>query len=127
MLWIFLISLVLPRVFPQCPETNIPISAHCPYFNNRYLNGTETSLSSNSFCHWYSPHACCTPVESQRLVEGVADNLFVDTTESCLDLLNLLVCYVCSPNQSLFYIPGQLVICGLVSTILRLIHFFITV
>ena len=112
MLLVLLISLAFSRVTPQsCPDTTNQIPDHCPYFNNRYLNGTKPDLSSNSNCHWYRPYACCTPTEAQRLVEGVANNLFIDPTENCLDLLNLLVCYVCSANQSLFYLPGQLVIC----------------
>ena len=98
----------------QCPNTSLSIQPHCPYFNNRPIELVTPSLTSSSNCYWYRTQSCCTFHEAELVVGETVNNLFTDASVGCLDLLNLLVCYVCSPNQSEFYQPGQLVICRLV-------------
>ncbi|KAI6660319.1 VWFA and cache domain-containing protein 1-like [Oopsacas minuta] len=95
----------------QCPNTSKSIPQYCPYFNNRPLDQSTPLLTSSSNCYWYAPQACCTFLEAELVVGETAYNLFTESSVECLDLLNLLVCYVCSPNQTNFYQPGRLAIC----------------
>ncbi|EGD82005.1 hypothetical protein PTSG_02692 [Salpingoeca rosetta] len=84
---------------------------YCPYFGNR---GTEPLMrpgigDRNLNCSWYHDNACCRANEvydifqTQRALPG-ADF-------GCQIAMSRLMCWVCDPDQALFYYNEQLHIC----------------
>lgn len=73
-----------------------PPEKYCPYFNNRLAS--QRPLNS---CAWFQQNSCCTQPE--------IDVIFADKTlpqnlqPECSDLLDQLMCYICSPDQYMFY------------------------
>lgn len=79
---------------------------YCPYFKNR-APAPQPSLKN---CTWYRENACCLQSELDLIFPLVLPPL--GASERCLRYTNFLMCYVCAPDQNLFYDNERLTVCG---------------
>ncbi|EDV27684.1 uncharacterized protein TRIADDRAFT_53631 [Trichoplax adhaerens] len=74
-----------------------PPRKYCTYFNNR-LAKRQPQLTN---CPWFQENACCTQPEVDLIF---ADRpLPLNLPPECSRLFDQLMCYICSPDQHLFY------------------------
>lgn len=78
---------------------------YCPYFKNRAPE-PQPNLKN---CTWYKQKACCLQSELDLLFPSVIPPL--GATAKCLRYTNFLMCYVCAPDQNLFYESERLTVC----------------
>lgn len=78
---------------------------YCPYFKNRSPE-PQPNLKN---CTWYRDRACCLQTELDLIFPSVLPPL--GASEKCLRYTNFLMCYVCSPDQNLFYENERLTVC----------------
>ena len=78
---------------------------YCPYFQNR-APSPQPSLQN---CTWYKDNACCLNEELAIIFSNLLPMAGADT--NCLEALNHLYCYVCSPDQSNFFTQNMLTVC----------------
>lgn len=67
-------------------------------------------------CVWYKNNSCCREYERQSYFYGNAKILSEDFNKSkltpdCIKHFGYLMCYVCAPNQNLFFRSGRLSVC----------------
>lgn len=79
---------------------------YCPYFKNR-APVPQPGLKN---CTWYKKNACCLQSELDLIFPSVSPPL--GASERCLRYTNFLMCYVCAPDQNLFYDNERLTVCG---------------
>lgn len=78
---------------------------YCPYFQNR-APSPQPSLDN---CTWYKDSACCLNEELSLVFANLLP--MAGANSECLEALNHLYCYVCSPNQSNFFNMDTLTVC----------------
>ena len=78
---------------------------YCPYFKNR-APASQPSLKN---CTWYKENACCLQTELDLIFPRVLPPL--GASDKCSRYTNFLMCYVCAPNQNLFYEDERLTVC----------------
>lgn len=78
---------------------------YCPYFKNR-APAPQPSLKN---CTWYKENACCLQTELDLIFPRVLPPL--GASDKCLRYTNFLMCYVCAPDQNLFYNDERLTVC----------------
>lgn len=78
---------------------------YCPFFKNR----APVPQSSLKNCTWYKENACCLQTELDLIFPQVLPPL--GASEKCLRYTNFLMCYVCAPDQNLFYNDERLTVC----------------
>lgn len=78
---------------------------YCPYFQNRAPSPQPTLEN----CTWYKENACCLNEELAIIFSNLLPMAGAD--EKCLEALNHLYCYVCSPEQSNFFTRDMLTVC----------------
>ena len=78
---------------------------YCPYFQNR-APSPQPSLEN---CTWYKQKACCLNEELSIIFSNLLPMAGADG--NCLEALNHLYCYVCSPEQSNFFRRDVLTVC----------------
>ena len=78
---------------------------YCPYFKNR-APAPQPSLKN---CTWYKENACCLQTELDLIFPQVLPPL--GASKKCLRYTNFLMCYVCAPDQNLFYEDETLTVC----------------
>lgn len=78
---------------------------YCPYFQNR-APSPQPSLEN---CTWYKEKACCLNEELAIIFSNLLPMAGAD--KKCLEALNHLYCYVCSPEQSNFFTRDMLTVC----------------
>ena len=81
------------------------IENYCPYFKNRGP-APQPSLKN---CTWYKENACCLQTELDLIFPQVLPPL--GASDKCLRYTNFLMCYVCAPDQNLFYNDERLTVC----------------
>ena len=81
------------------------IENYCPYFKNR-APAPQPSLKN---CTWYKDNACCLQTELDLIFPQVLPPL--GASDKCLRYTNFLMCYVCAPDQNLFYNDERLTVC----------------
>ena len=70
---------------------------------------TPKESYSLSNCTWFRERSCCTRTEVTSTFLGMPH---VDTSsDECLNHLNYMMCYFCSPEQSRWFRQGKLHIC----------------
>lgn len=99
---IFMVFIV--KIAGEVTKT-IAIENYCPYFKNR-APVPQPSLKN---CTWYKENACCLQTELDLIFPQVLTPL--GASEKCLRYTNFLMCYVCAPEQNLFYIDERLTVC----------------
>ena len=80
---------------------------YCPYFKNR----PPVPQPNLKNCTWYKQKSCCLPTELDLIFPSVAPPL--GASDQCLRYTNFLMCYVCSPDQNLFYKNERLTVCDI--------------
>ena len=78
---------------------------YCPYFKNR----APTAQPNLQNCTWYKEKACCLQSEVNLIFYNVRPP--VGASEKCARYMNFLMCYVCAPDQNLFYKDERLTVC----------------
>lgn len=78
---------------------------YCPYFKNR----APTPQPSLKNCTWYRENACCLQTELDLIFPQVLPP--PGASDKCLRYTNFLMCYVCAPDQNLFYNDERLTVC----------------
>ena len=86
-------------------EGNQTSPQYCPYFQNR-APSPQPSLQN---CTWYKEKACCLNEELAIIFSNLLPMAGAD--KKCLEALNHLYCYVCSPDQSEFFAGDRLTVC----------------
>ena len=81
------------------------VRQYCPYFQNRAPN-PQPSLDN---CTWYKDNACCLNEELAIVFSNLLP--MAGANSKCVEVLNHLYCYVCSPDQSNFFNMGRLTVC----------------
>ncbi|ESO00688.1 hypothetical protein HELRODRAFT_175671 [Helobdella robusta] len=77
----------------------------CSFFNNR---APQEQLALKN-CTWYSKNSCCLQHEIDVSFSRVKS--LIGASEDCQKYTNYLMCYVCSPDQNLFYKKERLTVC----------------
>eukprot|EP00656_Telonema_subtile_P044169 TRINITY_DN50459_c0_g1_i1.p1 TRINITY_DN50459_c0_g1~~TRINITY_DN50459_c0_g1_i1.p1 ORF type:complete len:187 (-),score=10.08 TRINITY_DN50459_c0_g1_i1:219-779(-) len=80
----------------------------CHFFDRR----DPTPQPSLPNCTWYSQRACCTAAETKAVFETMPA-LPHDASPACLAKLEMLTCYMCSPDQHLWLrrSTGEVTVC----------------
>ena len=77
----------------------------CTFFNNRAPD-YQPNLKN---CTWFKGNCCCRQVEIAATF-GAMESL-IGASEQCQRYTNYLMCYICDPGQSTFYIWQRLTVC----------------
>ncbi|XP_014779163.1 uncharacterized protein LOC106875502 isoform X2 [Octopus bimaculoides] len=77
----------------------------CTYFDPRRFPEPQHGLVN---CSWYAPNACCKRTE----VTSVFSNMYplYGASKACMNRMNYLMCYFCSPEQGIWY-HGKMSVC----------------
>ena len=74
---------------------------YCPYFKNR-APSPQPDLKN---CTWYRESSCCLQHELEIIFASKPPP--DGASEKCRRYMNYLMCYVCAPNQNVFYSFAQ--------------------
>lgn len=77
----------------------------CTFFNNRATN-YQPNLKN---CTWFKGNCCCRQVEITATFGAMKP--LIGASENCQRYTNYLMCYICDPSQSTFYIWQKLTVC----------------
>ena len=86
-------------------EMTLMTDNYCPYFKNRPPS-PQPDLKN---CTWYRQNSCCLQTELDLIFPSVVPPL--GANEKCLRYTNFLMCYVCTPDQNLYYKNERLTVC----------------
>ncbi|XP_020900654.2 uncharacterized protein LOC110239284 [Exaiptasia diaphana] len=92
----------------SCQEervADLPLENYCPYFKNRAPE-PQPDLRN---CTWYREKSCCLSKELDIILEDIPPP--TGANQKCLKMLNYLMCFVCAPNQNVFYKDERLTVC----------------
>ena len=74
---------------------------YCPYFKNR-APSPQPHLKN---CTWYRENSCCLQHELEIIFGNIPSP--EGASEKCREYMNYFMCYVCAPNQNIFYSYAQ--------------------
>ena len=77
----------------------------CPFFNNRAPK-VQPGLQN---CTWYKENSCCEQQEIQTTFNQV--KALKGASTACQHYINALMCYICAPDQHLYYQSERLTVC----------------
>lgn len=79
---------------------------YCSFFANR-APSRQPALKN---CTWFKENSCCL----QREIDATFNKVkpLQGASKNCQRYMNFLMCYICAPNQNLFYSGGQLSVCN---------------
>ena len=77
----------------------------CTFFNNR----APTYQPNLKNCTWFKGNCCCRQIEIQATFSAMKP--LIGASEQCQRYTNYLMCYICDPTQSTFYIWQKLSVC----------------
>lgn len=78
----------------------------CSFFDNR----APRRNSDLRNCSWFSDCSCCQQTEIDHLFSALRP--LPGANRECLAYLNMLICYICAPNQFRFYSRERLTVCA---------------
>ena len=78
---------------------------YCSFFNNR----APKAQSGLRNCTWYKENSCCMQQEIQATFDKMKP--LQGASVSCQKYINYLMCYICAPNQNIFYKKERLRVC----------------
>ena len=78
---------------------------YCSFFNNRAPE-VQGNLKN---CTWFKKSSCCRQEEIDATFGRVKP--LRGASQSCQRYTNYLLCYICSPDQYLFYLMESLTVC----------------
>jgi hypothetical protein len=80
-------------------------NSYCSFFSNRAPNPQPTLTN----CTWFKENSCCHDNEVRLIFSQVRP--LIGSSSECTRYLNVLMCYVCSPLQHVFYLSERLHVC----------------
>ena len=78
---------------------------YCSFFNNRAPKA-QPGLKN---CTWFKANSCCMQQEIQATFGSVKP--LKGASVECQRYINYLMCYICAPNQNIFYKRERLTVC----------------
>ncbi|CAI9721509.1 Hypothetical predicted protein [Octopus vulgaris] len=78
---------------------------YCSFFSNRAPSPQPTLKN----CTWFKSNSCCMQEEIAATFGNVKP--LPGANEKCQNYLNYLMCYICAPNQNVFYLRERLTVC----------------
>lgn len=104
--FLFCFVIILVVFSSTAQETQVKtVENFCPYFENR-APLPQPDLQN---CTWYRSKSCCLSKELSIIFDNIPPP--TGANKKCLGLLNRLMCFVCAPNQNLFYRDERLTVC----------------
>ncbi|CAE1328532.1 unnamed protein product [Acanthosepion pharaonis] len=105
--YILLVYIILPSFggSQEEEEGDEKKKESCTYFDPHRFPEPQHGLVN---CSWYAPKACCKRTE----VTSVFSNMYplFGASEDCMNRMNYLMCYFCSPEQYRWY-NGKVHVC----------------
>lgn len=86
-------------------KTDTGVQKYCPFFLNRAPE-VQRNLKN---CTWFKESSCCRQEEIDATFGRVKP--LRGASEECQRYTNYLMCYICSPDQYLFYLMESLTVC----------------
>ena len=77
----------------------------CSFFNNRAPKA-QPGLKN---CTWFKENSCCQEQEIKATFDRMKP--LKGASVECQKYINYLMCYICAPNQNLFYREERLTVC----------------
>ena len=78
---------------------------YCSFFNNRAPE-TQAGLQN---CTWFKENSCCQQQEIAATFGRVKP--LKGASPACQKYINYLMCYICAPNQNIYYQKERLTVC----------------
>ncbi|KAI0233083.1 hypothetical protein LSAT2_016654, partial [Lamellibrachia satsuma] len=78
---------------------------YCSFFNNR-APSAQPGLKN---CTWFKENSCCLQQEIEATFGRVKP--LQGAPRACQRYVNYLMCYICAPDQNLFYQGERLTVC----------------
>ncbi|CAF4713937.1 unnamed protein product, partial [Rotaria sp. Silwood2] len=106
-LFIFLLSsvLTLNNSFAITSSISSESTPYCSFFSNR-APSPQPALTN---CTWFKKNSCCHDNEVRLIFSQVRP--LIGSSSECTRFINVLMCYVCSPLQHVFYRSERLHVC----------------
>lgn len=108
---IYLLPLLSSTVF-SVNQSYVTVSSvtsdtlpYCSFFSNR-APSPQPALTN---CTWFKENSCCRDNEVRLIFSQVRP--LIGSSAECTRFLNILMCYVCSPLQHVFYRSERLHVC----------------
>ena len=103
----FVICLSFPVAFRCISAADVAKTElqFCTFFNNRAPE-IQPGLKN---CTWFKDNCCCRQDEIAATFGRVKP--LRGASEKCQRYTNYLMCYICAPNQNIFYFRERLVVC----------------
>ncbi|KAK2166669.1 hypothetical protein LSH36_37g16029 [Paralvinella palmiformis] len=79
---------------------------YCSFFSNRPPKA-QPGLRN---CTWFKENSCCLQQEIEATFGRVKP--LKGASPACQRYINYLMCYICAPNQNVFYQKERLTVCG---------------
>ena len=83
----------------------VPEIQFCSFFNNR----APTPQPGLKNCTWFKENSCCLQQEIENTFGKVKP--LQGASLACQKYVNYLMCYICAPNQNVFYRSEELTVC----------------
>ena len=100
------IGIILLHVFAISTTAECASQHYCPYFKNR-APSPQINLEN---CTWFRENSCCLNHELNEIFSAITTPLKA-SSPACWKYTNYLMCYVCAPNQDIFYEDEKLTVC----------------
>lgn len=78
---------------------------YCSFFDNR----APRPQSNLKNCTWFKENSCCMQEEIDATFGRVKP--LPGASKACMKYMNYLMCYICAPNQNIFYSRERLTVC----------------
>ncbi len=92
-------------VFGEVSVVETQNQQFCSFFNNRAPKA-QPGLKN---CTWFKGNSCCQQQEIKATFERMKP--LKGASVECQKYINYLMCYICAPNQNLFYRQERLTVC----------------
>ena len=90
---------------PSCPLSKAELQKDGTFLT--HLPSPSPSLQRLSNCSWYSKNTCCSAEDVLRVSHSDPEIKLSGTTRGCRDVLHLLMCAPCSPDQSVIFVSSM--------------------
>ena len=104
MLWIWLGLRCVDAV--TCPLSSYTLADGVDFLTHHADPVAELHLPN---CSWYKARTCCTSDDALRISHARSEVQLNGATVGCREQINLLMCSVCSPAQSSFFVEETVV------------------
>ena len=87
---------------PSCPLSQAELHDGGGFLTQLSEPSPQSDLQN---CTWYRESTCCSAEDTLRISHAVPDVRLSSTTQKCRDVLHLLMCSPCSPDQNILWVP----------------------